>query len=145
MHGAPAPKKVQMIPATHIVARQSTDNYAVEHPETMRAINYILKHFGNSQLGMQDILQAADCSAMTLQRHFVKHLDRLPSKFLQDIRLDSAAKLLEQTHLTLNQIAAKVGYGSNMSLSLAFKRKFNSTPGKYRNLTEKERSCRIVD
>jgi len=133
MKGKPAPKEVQMIPATHIVARQSTDNYAVEHPETMRAINYILKNFGDSQLGMHDILQASGCSSMTLQRNFVKYLNRLPSQFLQDIRLETAAKLLEQTKLTLDQIAAKVGYGSNMSLSLAFKRKFDYAPGKYRN------------
>jgi len=132
MQGKPAPKEVLMIPATHIVARKSTDNYAVEHPETMRAINYILKNFGDSQLDMQDILQASGCSAMTLQRNFVKHLNRLPSQFLKDIRLDTAARFLEQTKLTLDQIAEKVGYGSNMSLSLAFKKKFDYAPGTYR-------------
>jgi len=133
MKGKPAPKEILMIPATHIVVRKSTDNYAVEHPETMRAINYILKNFGDSQFGMPDMLQVSGCSAMTLQRTFVKHLNKLPSQFLQDVRLDAAATLLEQTNLTLIQIAAKVGYGSNRSLSLAFKRKFNSAPGKYRD------------
>ncbi len=133
--GKPAPKKIKLIPATNIIVRKSADNYAVSHPQTMQAINYILHNYGDSQLGLREIIQASGCSARTLQRNFVENLTRLPSQFLQDVRLDAAAKLLTKTKLTLNQIAEQVGYGSNMSLSLAFKKKFGATPGKYRKFS----------
>lgn len=133
MHGNPAPKEVTLVQPTNIIVRKSSDTYAVEHPPTMQAINYILEHYENPQLGLRDIIHASGCSARTLQRNFLEHLTMLPSQFLQNIRLEAAAKLLRQTELTLHEIAERVGYGSNMSLSLAFKRKYGFPPGKYRS------------
>lgn len=132
LRGQPSPKSVQFVNATQIIARQSTDVYAVEHPAVMRAINHILQHYGDIQLDLNKITEVAECSAMTLQRNFVKHVNRLPSEFLRDIRLESTAKLLQKTSLPVRQIAERVGYGSNMSLGLAFKKKFGATPGQYR-------------
>ncbi|NLW86211.1 MAG: helix-turn-helix domain-containing protein [Planctomycetes bacterium] len=132
INGKPAPRQIQLIRSDRIVARGSTDAYAVEHPATMQAIDYILSNYSNPQLTLQDITRAAGCTAVTLQRNFAKYLRRLPSSFLQEVRLEGAAAMLEKTTLNLQEIAQNVGYGSNMSLSLAFKSRFGMAPGQYR-------------
>ena len=56
-----------------------------------------------------------------------------PSRFLLEIRLNQIRHLLDSTDLTLAEIARRCGYGSDMALSLAFRRETGIPPGEYRN------------
>ncbi len=47
--------------------------------------------------------------------------------------MNRAKELLEETDLTLDEIAKQTGYSCAMSFYTAFKRIFRVTPGAYRN------------
>jgi transcriptional regulator GlxA family with amidase domain len=55
-----------------------------------------------------------------------------PMRHLAKIRLGQAAGYLTTTSLSVEAIARRTGYGTNASLSKAFKREFGTSPGHYR-------------
>ena len=55
-----------------------------------------------------------------------------PMRHLAKIRLGQAAWYLTTTSLSVEAIARRTGYGTNASLSKAFKREFGTSPGQYR-------------
>ncbi len=52
--------------------------------------------------------------------------------FLRDARLEKAAKLLQQTELSIKEIAAAIGYHHSSSFDRGFERKFDVAPADYR-------------
>ena len=68
-----------------------------------------------------------------LIRLFRNHFGKSPSRFLLEIRLNQIRHLLDSTDLTLSEIARRCGYGSDMALSLAFRRENGIPPGEFRN------------
>ncbi|HEV2376861.1 MAG TPA: AraC family transcriptional regulator [Streptosporangiaceae bacterium] len=55
-----------------------------------------------------------------------------PMRYLARIRLGQAAGYLTTTKLSVEAIARRTGYGTDASLSKAFKREFGTSPGQYR-------------
>lgn len=121
-----------LIRANRIITRQSTDFFATQHPGTARAAAYILKNFHNPLLDVNRIAKGTKLSPRTLQRNFKKYLNTLPNDFVRQQRLEKACKLLKETRMTVQQISAAIGYGSNIALSIAFKKRFGVTPGEFR-------------
>ena len=56
--------------------------------------------------------------------------------YLHGLRLDKAEELLRTTQLPIPDIAASVGYGSALTMTRAFKRYRNTTPGAFRKGSE---------
>lgn len=67
--------------------------------------------------------------------HFIRKVKQLTGKkpvdLLKSHRLKRAKELLRQHHLTVAEIAYKVGYGIPNSFSRAFKREFGISPSAY--------------
>ena len=82
--------------------------------------------------------QVAGISCSMLNRLSRRHLGKTPVVFLQELRMNRIRDLLDSTELPLAEIARQTGYGSAMSLSLAFKRAAGDTPGAYRNSRRRE-------
>jgi transcriptional regulator GlxA family with amidase domain len=55
-------------------------------------------------------------------------------RHLATVRLGQAAGYLTTSDLSIESIAIRTGYGSDASLSKAFKREFGISPGTYRRL-----------
>ncbi len=77
-------------------------------------------------------------NASHLQREHLRRLTqrlhgRSPVRQVVFIRMKHAAHLLHTTNLTLEHIAAKVGYGDAFSFSVAFKNVFKINPSAYRH------------
>jgi transcriptional regulator GlxA family with amidase domain len=69
-------------------------------------------------------------------RHFVRRFKdafgRSPGLFVQDHRLDEARRRLAAANLSVDAIAASVGFKSADAFRRAFRHRFRVTPGKYR-------------
>jgi transcriptional regulator GlxA family with amidase domain len=69
-------------------------------------------------------------------RHFVRRFKdafgQPPGLFVQDHRLDEARRRLAAANLSVEAIAASVGFRSTDAFRRAFRRRFRITPGKYR-------------
>lgn len=56
-----------------------------------------------------------------------------PNKFILEIRLKSAAQLLEQNKINISQVSYKVGFNNPKYFSKCFQNKFGITPTQYAN------------
>ena len=86
------------------------------------AVNWTLAELAG-QAGMSRTLFAA---------RFRAAVGESPMRHLAKIRLGQAAGYLATSSLSVEAIARRTGYGTNASLSKAFKREFGTSPGRYR-------------
>jgi AraC family 4-hydroxyphenylacetate 3-monooxygenase operon regulatory protein len=70
--------------------------------------------------------------------HIVRQLTNMtPGAFLNQKRLDLAAKLLKTEHsVTVTEIALRCGYSSSQYFSNVFRRRYGCTPTEYRHVVE---------
>ncbi|GAB3275604.1 AraC family transcriptional regulator [Kineosporia babensis] len=78
------------------------------------------------------LAQAISVSRATLSRRFPAAVGTTPAAYLAVWRMDLAAVHLRDTHDSLENIAASVGYGSVPAFTRAFTRAHGRTPGRYR-------------
>lgn len=78
------------------------------------------------------LAKAARQSRATFAKRFAATLGEAPLAYARRWRLFHARRLLRTTSASLDEIAARVGYGSAPALSLAFTRAVGTSPGAYR-------------
>jgi transcriptional regulator GlxA family with amidase domain len=71
-------------------------------------------------------------SIRTFNRRFKQALGKTPGQYLQELRLNHARDLLQQTNLSTLEIAGHSGYQDNSHFTRQFRRHFHITPGEYR-------------
>jgi AraC family transcriptional regulator, transcriptional activator FtrA len=76
--------------------------------------------------------QYARVSQRTLNRQFHAETGMSPQHWLQHARLDTAAELLENTTLTVEAVARRVGLGTATNLRTRFTGVYGVPPGHYR-------------
>ncbi|KIC27100.1 GlxA family transcriptional regulator [Leisingera sp. ANG-M6] len=87
-------------------------------------------------LPLQEIARAADVSLRQIERLFAAHLAASPGRYYRNIRLEVAKQMIEQTDLTLFDIAAATGFGSANNLTKVFKAQFGKLPREFRKLAK---------
>lgn len=128
-------KKIQrlktLLPPLGIATRQSTDTLAVDDQNISKAAHYILAHACDGiQVG--DVVEQTKLTRRTLETRFKKVLNKTPHELITITRLSKAERLLRETTLTLDQIAARCGLEYPEYLSVLFRKHRNMTPGEYR-------------
>ena len=132
MSGEPVPETMVYSASAGVVTRSSTDTLAVSDLRLARAVSFLFQNYMNC-ISIRDAAGVAGVSAGMLIRLFRRQFGTSPLRFLYDIRLNRIRHLLDSSDLTLAEIARQTGYGSDMALSLAFRRETGLSPGAYRN------------
>lgn len=83
-------------------------------------------------LGLDEVARQFHLSPRHLSRIFRKTLGVSPVRYIRDQRIARAKHLLRYTPLSLEQVAAAVGYHSVYYFSHAFSESVGMPPGKYR-------------
>lgn len=78
------------------------------------------------------LARIAGMSRSVFAARFAAVLARPPIEFLKEVRLRSAARLLETTNLPVKVVADSVGYSSRSYFSRAFKELYNIDPASFR-------------
>lgn len=100
---------------------------ALDDPMLARALA-LMHHDYAQDWDLHTLARAAHTSRSTLARRFSAEVGTPPMRFLTRRRLGVARALLRDTRLTLDEIAAQVGYSSAFALSKAFKREYGHAP-----------------
>jgi transcriptional regulator GlxA family with amidase domain len=96
-----------------------------------KVLNYVTNHIGDA-LTIEDIADAVGVSRRTFSRAFAKHAHVTPSVFVEQVRIDFARKLLEETDVPLKTVAFRCGFNNATQMRMIFSRQLDTTPKLYR-------------
>lgn len=104
--------------------------------EYHKQINSIREYINNnldSPIDLSTLAELSHFSPYHFHRITRALLGEPIGKYITRIRLETAAKLLRYSDLSISEIAYRVGYDAPTSLSKAFKQEFDFSPLEYRN------------
>ncbi|MDB5321085.1 MAG: xylR [Phycisphaerales bacterium] len=129
---AAAVEKLVAVPATQVVARQSTGAApGGTHAHVIRALALIRERACDG-IAVEAILDDLTISRSTLERQFAAMIGRTPGQELLRVRLARAKELLRHSDLPISKIAAMTGYERSSSFSDFFSRHAGLSPRAYR-------------
>lgn len=83
-------------------------------------------------ISVADIASQAAMSPATLHRRFRRELGCTPNQWLTSVRVEHARRLLEQTDLTIDQVAHRSGLGTSANLRHRLSNQTGLSPSAYR-------------
>ena len=122
------------------VMENDNSNLTVNIPVPVkRALEYIHANF-RQELLLSDVADAVHLNKSYLSQLFQKSVNVPYSKYLEDLRLKEAKKLLRTTNMPASEIAELVGFSSQNYFTKVFKNRVGISPIKYRTSpTEEQR------
>ena len=129
--GEDPPAEPILLPPVGIVARESTDFFAVNDELVARALRFIAAN-SHESIGVDAVAEAVHTSRRTLEYRFKRHLRRPVAAEIRRLRIERAKRQLVQTDLPIFQIAADAGFGDTKQMDQVFRRELELSPSQYR-------------
>ena len=102
------------------------------HPKLTQAV-LLMEANIEEPLTTDEIAQHVCVSRRQLERIFKQYLNRVPSQYYLELRLNKARQLLMQTSKSIIQIGLSCGFSSGPHFSSAYRNFFGATPREDRN------------
>jgi transcriptional regulator GlxA family with amidase domain len=99
------------------------------------ALAYARRNLGKA-LTVEDLAEAACLSPRQFSRIFRKETGLSPAKAIENLRLEAARLMLEQSRLPLGTVAEQVGFGDRERMRRSFQRSFGQNPQSVRNTAQ---------
>lgn len=93
---------------------------------------WIVEH-PDADLSVPTLARRAVMSERNFQRVFVKEIGCTPAVFVERVRVETARRLLEDTQLSLTDVARAAGFQSDETFRRAFQRVLHVAPSAYRD------------
>lgn len=103
------------------------------HPdeEIVQAQHWLQNHY-TKEIAFSQLAETIGMSIRTFNRRFKIATAMTPLDYLRNVRMNNAKDLLQDTNLSINEIAFRVGYQDATHFSRLFKQKHGITPSQYR-------------
>lgn len=101
-------------------------------PEVAIAVNAILADYA-SPLRVPQLAAMAGLSPRQLERRFAEELGRTPKRFLMEVRVGAADRLLRETGWAIARIALETGFQTPSHFTETFRSLTGTTPAKVRS------------
>lgn len=131
LRGEPIAGTRELVDPTEVIARRSSDTFAIEDPLVARAVTWIYQH-AEVPVTVPMVARAVDASRQQLQRHFRGSLGRTVMQEVRHAHVELARKLLSTSTLPMAEVATRSGFAGASQLSVAFRREVGVPPGVYR-------------
>jgi LacI family transcriptional regulator len=125
------PSEPVLLPPSEIVARRSSDHFAVEDPAVAAALRTIWARSGKP-LKVAAILEEVPVGRRTLERRFRRALGRTVHDEIRRAHLERARRLLVESSEPLKTVAARAGFRDPQDFSRVFRSSEGRTPQEYR-------------
>lgn len=102
-----------------------------QEPRIAAAIRVMSEHL-DDPLSMGQLATQLQLSLRMLEYLFREHLHCSPTQYYLHLRLQSARRLVIDTHLSIQEIALRTGFSSLASLSRSFRAAYQFSPAHYR-------------
>ncbi len=111
---------------SHFLMHQMVDYEPIKEIQ-----DWILDHL-DEELTVEMLAEKALMSPRNFARVFLRETGITPAKYIEKLRLETARRRLEETHLTLDEISNECGVGNADGLRRLFLRHMKTTPSDYR-------------
>lgn len=98
---------------------------------------YIVKNYKDPSLGLNKISDEFQISESYFSHMFKEKTGVNFSTYLENIRMNEAARLIRETDISLNELYIAVGYNNSNTFRRAFKKVFGMTPSNMREASGK--------
>lgn len=118
---------------THSTLSQASAIDRIDMPahKVRMALEFMVGHAAKD-ISVDDIAAAVSMSSGRFARGFKKATGQSPYQFLLNRRIEMARDLLRSTDQRLADIARAVGFATQSQFTVAFRRRCQTTPGRYR-------------
>jgi LacI family transcriptional regulator len=93
----------------------------------------LIRENAASGLNVDDLCRQLNASRSTLDRRMKSALKRSPKEEILRVRFREVERLLRETDLTIEAIAAQTGFAHSQYLQAAYKERHHMTPGEFRH------------
>ncbi|WP_118788653.1 XylR family transcriptional regulator [Haemophilus haemolyticus] len=131
LNGQKAPSTPILIPPITVHTRNSTDYRSLSDPLVIQAMHYI-RHRACHGIKVEQVLDHLEISRSNLEQRFKNEMDRTIHQVIHEEKIARAKNLLEQTDISIQEIADICGYPSVQYFYSVFKKEFEMTPKEFR-------------
>ena len=122
-------EQMQIDFATRMKDHRKSNAYSIH---IRHAIDYIYDHL-NGPLTMKQLADIEKLNPSYFSKLFAKETGENVKSYILKAKLATARHMLADTEYELADIALSLGFSSQSAFTAAFRKEYNSTPGKYRN------------
>ncbi|RUO33823.1 helix-turn-helix domain-containing protein [Aliidiomarina soli] len=101
-------------------------------PWAKRRCQELLRARLSEDISLDELAAEAQLSPFHFTRMFKQSFGVPPRVYLTQLRMERACELLEQTDLSITEVAVEVGYSSNQVLARVFSKHLHMSPSDYR-------------
>jgi len=131
----------RLIAPVGVVARQSTDTFAIDDPVVTAVLRFIRER-ACRRINVADVMRHAPVSRSVLYRRFQRAVGRSMHEEILRVRIDRVKELLVYTSLSQERIAPLAGFDHPEYMVVVFRRHTGMTPGAYRAALRPEAGVR---
>ena len=132
MRGRRLPARHEVLQPAGVIARDSTDYFAMEDPDIVAAMRFIERNL-TRRIGVKDVVAGTGVSSRRrLERRFRDTCGRSIAAEIRRLRILKAKRLLSETALLVKQVAQQSGFGDPIRLHEVFVREVGMAPSAYR-------------
>ncbi len=121
-------KKYYSSSKSSITIRNGISRHKDDEIWLKKIMQFVEKNMGDEALSLDTIADYMGTSRASLYRRLKYVIDKTPSEFIKDIRLEHAALLLKTTKLTVAEIIFKSGFSNSSHFYREFMKKYNLSP-----------------
>ncbi|MDC0935716.1 helix-turn-helix domain-containing protein [Pirellulales bacterium] len=134
MAGHPDFNEDELIDPLAVASRQSTEALAIDDLDLLRAVRYLRQH-ATGVVRVSEVAASVPMTRRSLERRFHDVLGRSPLEEIQRLKLERCRELLVTTGMSIANIATASGFGTPEYMTTLFRKRFNTTPLRYRSQT----------
>lgn len=121
-------------------------NAAISDEKFLQQLNaHIDQYISDSDLNADSLCNIVGMSRATLYRKVVAATGLSPARYIQTVRLNMAAKMLENSDMSVTDIAIATGFSSIVHFSSSFKKKYGMSPTQYVHEKSQEHKNEQID
>ena len=114
-----------------VIELNQTKITSVDKKFLQQTYDIISKNISNESFGVELLAEKLSVSKSLLHKKIVSLTGEAPVEFIRRIRLNRAAKLIENKFGNLSEIALEVGFSNPAYFSECFKKQFGVPPSQY--------------
>jgi YesN/AraC family two-component response regulator len=100
-----------------------------------RLTDYVTQHYMDENLTIHTVSEHFNSTKSYIYQFFKDHMGMTFTDYLEQLRIQQACRLMQETDLTIKDVAQQTGYNSDHSFRRAFKRVMGLVPTEYAKAT----------